>query len=282
MREESWLEQIIKRNILEEDKLKKLPGYFDFSVISNVPLIQFPELNLAQNKEIQEQTQKVLKLSKTKYHFDEVAIVYDYDAINHEYYEMNGTNSNVDIFKNDKIADLINTRNNENKLVVICLHNHPNNSLFSINDFYVFTENPSIKIMEIVNTKGEVAFLYKPYYLELNGLVHGIINSIVPDFNSRCFKRLKEIENTDLKFKLSDVLTFNERKIITSNIYQNFKDLNIQYSDYLANDTLNKTNLSNTNKYVIKEFSTINNELNKLNEDIYQENGEDGYDRETE
>ena len=130
--------------------------------------------------------------------------------------------------------------------------------------------------MQIVNTKGEVAFLSKPKYMEIQDLIYSHIINIVPDFQNRCTKYVKDNSNKKLKF--GKVLAYNEISEIIKNIYKDFDILGIIHTKYIKSNTTYEDSTQNNNTKIIDITSDITNQFNNyLNEDndIYQINGED-------
>lgn len=279
----TWVEEMIEKGILETEKTKNLPGYFGRETISKVPYITIPTLTMEECKRIQEETKNVLRLSLNRYQYNEVSITYNrFDPVS-PVLVTPGSKTDIDLLSNPEVKQLIKVHNENNELVVISLHNHPNNSLFSINDFFVFTENPSIKVMSIVNTEGKVAFLIKPEYEKMDGFVYSHIIYVVPDFVTR-FRTFQQ-NNPNHFVKLADILTVAERQKITKNIKEDLSLYNIIHTTYLGQDTVlqcqagryfSKPLLKN-DEGLLGDIKNVLKEDDENKDELYQENGEDGY-----
>lgn len=276
----NWLEDVLNKGLLELEEEKKNPNWFGINVISNVPYISFPGFSEKECKEVQEQARNVLKISRNENNYKEVAITYkrDNSTEKKDYYKILGDYTSVPIMADERTSKLINFSNNNHELVVISIHNHPNNSRFSINDLLVFTENPSIKLMEIVNKNGEVSFLFRPYELNLHNIVTRSITDNVPDFNDR--KNLWKENNPDKYFKLSDLLNFKERTIIVSDVICELLERGVCYCRYVNQEQAKNLTFDlkdSSQSYNEKIVKNINNFSLSSEEDDYYENGEDGY-----
>lgn len=272
----NWIADAILEDIRQDEINKKKSGYFPFETISKVPYVQIPGLNEEKCLKLQEEAKNVLKLSRNIYNFAEVAIVYDIEDTESSGIIQNETNTKVDIFQNEKICNMFKKNSELKRMAIVCLHNHPNDSLFSLNDLYLFTKYACITIMEIVNTKGEVAILKKDSFMELNNLVYNHISATASDFSKRCADYMQE--NGKNSFQLGRVLSVEERKEIINSIYSDFSLLGIHYSGYINQDWIEVNNSQKENS--LKLSCIVNNDcLNNMGE-LYKDNGEDNYEYE--
>lgn len=288
----SWLEELIEVALEESEKARKKPGYFDLSNVSNIPYVEFDNLTEEQCKEIQKQAKQVMYKSKFEYDYNEVAIVYNMNNVHAndcEYFVSSGTKSEVAILSNERINDFTKQKNPQNELVVIILHNHSDNSLFSINDVMIFLVNPSVKILSVVNKKGEIAFLSKSKIANYQKFVVSIIiEESIPDLRNRYNKRILEIRDTNDSLKFEDVATFDERKTIIKKLYDFCDEMGIVHTPFLSKNSTCKTSNENVENKLVgtkrnensineSSFTSENNvKFGSLNEaELYEENGED-------
>lgn len=282
--EQTWLEQVLDNGITSIENEKKDKQWFSLKAIYNVPYINFLNFTPEENIEIQEQVQNVLRISRNENNYREVAITYNKNNKSKEnkYFKVLGDYTSVFIMQDKNTANLLHTCNKNNELVVISIHNHPNESGFSLNDLLIFTENPSINLMLIVNTKGEVSFLQRPCKINLHNLIVQNIIDIVPDFGRR--KEIWMKNNPDRHFQLSDLIELeNRRRILQESIYE-LQQRGIYYSKYVDKTTAKDIVFQNSNiinENTNKNISTnINNNLSLgMDIDVYLENGEDGYEQ---
>lgn len=282
MIKKSWLEELIEVSLEESEKARKNPGYFDLSNVSNIPYIEFDNLTKEQCKEIQKQAKQIMYKSKFEYDYNEVAIVYNMNN-NCEYFISSGTKSEVAILSDERINEFIKQKNQQNELAVIILHNHPNNSLFSINDIMIFLTNPSVKILSVINKKGEIAFLNKSKFENYQKFVASIIEESIPDLRNRYNKRVLEIRNTNDSLKLTDIATFDERKTIIKKLYDFCDEMGIVHTPFLSKNSACNASKENVECKLVgtKRNENIVNESVKFGSlsegELYEENGEDGY-----
>ncbi len=282
--EQTWLEQVIDNGLKSIENERKNKQWFSLQAIYNVPYINFFNFTPEENIEIQEQVQNVLRISRNENNYHKVAIIYNKNNKSEEnkYFKVLGNCSSVFIMQDKDTANLLNTCNKNNELVVVSIHNHPNDSGFSLNDLLIFTENPSINLMLIVNTKGAVSFLQRPYKINLNNLIVQNIIDIVPDFGKRKETWIKN--NPNRHFQLSDLIELEKRRqILKESIYE-LQQRGIYYSKYVDKVTAKNIFLPNANiinENQEKEISTnINNNIPlEMDIDVYLENGEDGYEQ---
>lgn len=280
----NWLEETLDNSFAELANQKKNESWFSLSAISNVPYIEYPGFSKEECKEVQEQTKNVLRISRNENNYQEVAITYkkDSNVKEKEYFKVLGDYSSVLIMDDEDTRNLLHLSNEKNDLVVISIHNHPNNSRFSINDLLVFTENPSIKLMEIVNGKGEISFLLRPREIDLHNLISSNIIDFVPDFIDRKFTW--KLQNQNKSFKISDLINLDERKQIVKESLLELQQRGCIYCDYISNETISKVIFdakSDSYEYNSDKLSVtkIPNLLSSSDDEKYEylENGEDGY-----
>lgn len=254
--------------------------------IDNVPLIHYPGFTEAECLEVQSQIQDVLSTSKNTHDCKEVAITYDRTASSNEkqYHKVFGDYHAVPFMSEENTAQLIKTASENNRMVIISIHNHPNSSTFSINDLLVFTELKGIQLMNVVGVDGRVTFLMKPYEIDLSQTVGRNIIKVNTDFIKN--KESWEENNPGRNIKFSELLTVEEASKIVSLIILELKEKGIYYSNYIDKDQASRliftqptTLIQNTvhNTHKIQDNNTQPITLSDLGMGEYLGNGEDGY-----
>lgn len=275
-----WLNNIIERDLEIIRQEKNLPGWFSSAAISNIPYISFPGLSDQECIEIHEQSMNVMRNSRSLNHYKEVAATFCLDKKGEVFFTY-GDQNKILLFDDNRVSSLIEQANRENTSVVISIHNHPGDNIFSINDLYIFTENPCIKIMMITNTKGELSFLFRPDHLNLKGTVTQNMEDTAPDISDR-IKNWKTA-NPDIEYELTDILTIDERKAIVRGTIDFMERNGVDYCEYSDQEKINQ--------YIFRdsagqqEQSELNNALKKADKhpfegvlyEEYEENEEDGH-----
>lgn len=118
--------------------------------IDQIPLIQFQSVPQVVSSNIHDLEQILLSYSDENLHGDECAIVYRMDT--GEYDIVDGDTESVNVKKNSLLLSA-------KDLVVVIMHNHPNDSNFSIEDRSLFMSKHTIKIMTAVGNNGNVKAL---------------------------------------------------------------------------------------------------------------------------
>lgn len=238
---------------LNDSNNKKFP----LIVINNLPFIDFPAFTKEQNQTIYKISREVLMLSKLKNEYNEVSITYRVDKPVEDkdsYITVFGTEESVLFLEDPKIPPLL-ARTND--LLIINTHNHPNDTGFSLKDLLMFTQYENIRLVEIVNTKGQVSFLYKPEKILLNGIIRDAVYLHIPDIITRSkFEKANAInENREMK-SIFDLMTQDEKNKIVNTAITILQEKGICYCDYV-----DKTGII---KY---EFPSINNsdDINEKN-----------------
>lgn len=230
---EDWLSKELDKDLQKIASEEKPVGWFSVSAVSNIPLISFPGMSQRECEEVLRQSQNVLRISRNENNYKEVAITYSLNNndINSKYCVVLGDSSAVYIMHDKDTKDLLERENSYNDLVVVSIHNHPNDGNFSLNDLFIFAKNPCIKLMEIVNRKGEVSFLYSSRYIDLGDIVTKNILDVAPDFAER---KKKYEDNNETVLRLSDILTPVERKQIIKETLFDYQRRGVYYSEYIS------------------------------------------------
>lgn len=278
-----WLSDMISKanNFIDLEGANNTPPKFSISSISKVPYIDYPNLNKNERLEIQEQAKEILRKSYTTNKCDEMAVLYNLDATNEKgdkYIYIKGNAEAVSVLKDERAEALLKKIEDENcnNMVIICIHNHPNLSEFSITDMLFFANHPSIKIMEVVNSNGEIAFMSRPEYKVYPIVAQNIINAepnikkIIADF---------EKNNPDKEIRISDIITNKEvRQDVLRLSRDGLISEGVVISNYINQEQANQIDYS-----IFKQSGTNNNShhpnilpINNLNTSSL-ENGEDSY-----
>lgn len=265
----SWLKERLSEAAIELANEQKNPGWFSVSAISNVPFVNFPTLNQDECRRVQEETQNVLKISRNYNQYKEVSITYKYNEPkdeNKNYAIVYGDFNVIKLMKDEQTKRIVSSANEENSLVVINLHNHPNDTKFSLNDLLIFTENNSIKLMQIVNKNGEVSFLLKPQLLDLTNIVFKNILETIPNFLNRLNDFVEKSSSKEIN--LREILNAKERTKIVNNSLIELQSNGVIYIDYVNKIKANQLflNLSSNNQIVLSHQSIgIDSNINNDN-----------------
>lgn len=155
----------------EEERLADLEArkrehkvFITDTAIQKVPFIKYREIPEEHYSNIYELAKYVLTLSKEKNNSNEVAVVYSLNfdnmvALNQEYMGVAfGSEHEVDPAGSTASYHIINASFD---CVVVCLHNHPNLSKFSLDDVKFFLNSPSVKMIVVVTNLGSISYLVK-------------------------------------------------------------------------------------------------------------------------
>lgn len=272
-----WINKIIETRALELENKKRPDGWFSLASISKVPYIEFPYLSSEKCAEIQEQAMQVLRTSIRQNSYKEVAITYDLNEESiDKYIVTNGEFGYICLMNDEKVKNLLFSTKEKRDLAVVSLHNHPNDSFFSINDLITFAENPSIRIMEIINTKGEVAFLLRPQFEIYRCVVETILNA-EPDYVEK--KDIFQKKNNGHVPKISDIIT--DIQIRNEIIYLSvsmLEDKGVFVSSYINMENVQCLDFSKfTSDYKESKQTFVDNSnlYRTINNLKYLENGED-------
>ena len=247
--EKDWIEQTVDDFLETLDTPEPPEGWFSIVSILNIPHIKIPTLTDEQSTELYEQAKNVLKISKNENGFKEVSISYSInDMSENKYKKVLGNYISVPILNDKETRKLFETANNNNELIIISIHNHPNNSTFSINDLLIFTQNNGVKLMEIINKKGEISFLIKPKQMDLKNIIFSNILKIIPDFKLRKKDWDENFKQADEVFNFQAILTKEEIIQITKETIKSLQEKGVIYCNYIGKKSLDLTkNSKNTN-----------------------------------
>lgn len=283
----AWLDDIIKNGLAELRSETKYTREYAFTraSVTHVPYIPYIDFSEAECKLIQEQAAEVLR-SSLQNGYKEVAITFNLKTPQ-RLTKICGDYSSIPLLKDEKTNNLI--TDESNGVVIVTMHNHPNGSIFSLSDILIFTENPNIKLMNVINGKGEIAFLMRsPKAVDLHNYVISKIEDHIPDFNDRIENYHKNNIGKELAF--SDVLDINERIEIVNDCLNQMERYGVYYSGYLGSDeakTLIFIPLDDVDTFKDAKASFVSGqyinkiELKEENPNGYYENGEDGYEWES-
>lgn len=122
------------------------------------------EIDKKHYSNLHELAKQVLQVSKDHNDSNEVAAVYSLDfeellANDQEYFGISfGSEHEVDPAGSTVSYHIIHSSLD---CVVVCLHNHPNLSKFSLDDVKFFLSSPSVKMVVVVTNLGSVSYLVK-------------------------------------------------------------------------------------------------------------------------
>lgn len=236
--EDDWVNNLIIDGINElNGEYNNSYKFFPFSVLLNISCIKYPDLSENQLSTLYSMEREVLITSKRENNYNEVSITYDMTKDKTDdsaFIKIKGTENSVNFFNN---SDIISLFDKTDDLCIVNLHNHPNNSDFSIRDLLIFSNLDQLKIMEIINTKGEISFLYKPYKIDLSKIV---LQSIVETKQNiedikDIFDNITNEEHKQIVKKCLDI--FQEKGVIYSPYLNKKQALNFKFPDILTKQT---------------------------------------------
>ncbi len=221
-------------NAMLIDELDSIDGTskkFSCSVVRNVPFIRFPGMTLEENATIFRLSQEVLLKSIFDNHYNDVSIIYrmdlsreNKDSKKEDYQDrfsvVYGNECSGPIIDDEKLAMILASADN---LVIVSFRNHTNASVFSLKDITIFSQYDNIRLMEMVNSKGEVSILYKPEKIDLKKVIDDKIVELIPE----CKEKIKSGQF------LTDILSSEEKSKIVKASIQSFEEKGVEYSGYI-------------------------------------------------
>jgi hypothetical protein len=132
--------------------------------IQKVPFVEYREIGSEHYDNLYQLAKLVLQISKDENESNEVSIVYSledtpYTEDGKEQFGISlGSEHDVDPRNNAIAYHIIRT---SFACAVVCLHNHPNLSKFSLDDVSFFLKQDNIKLMIVVTNLGSISYLVK-------------------------------------------------------------------------------------------------------------------------
>ena len=158
--------------------------------IRQIPFIKFSGISHEACERIQRLEKMLLVISRERNNSNEVAITSHMDekgypdcgeALGIAY----GNENSVNIL-NDKNSRLLFEKSSN--LAVICMHNHPNNSSFSLNDLVFFLNHDQIRLFIVVGNNGEIRSISRDDLILKTEARNRLINMIykkIPDIKEQ-------------------------------------------------------------------------------------------------
>lgn len=217
-------------------KNNDLPGFFSYEIFSKLPTISFDFFTQNEDDNFNKLIKEVLIHSKLYNHYNEVQITYDINKILQDvgdYVPVYGTHNDVKFYSDPRTKEII---DNAEGLLVVSLHNHTDNTDFSLKDLLAFSGINKIKIMAVVNIEGEVSILYRTKECDLLPII---------------IKYFDEITNGEKQFNLESVelLTPTEKKYIKDNFYKEIEDYGCEYIPFIKKN--DNRSIINTDQKII-------------------------------
>ena len=210
--QENYLNSVVFDEI---DKLNKAgdttkPGFFTYQAIQNIPLIRYKGLSDKENKNAQQMAEEVLIRSKRDNNYNDVSIVYDYkDPDNCAI--VYGDEDSVKFMSDEKTRDLIHSTN---PLMIMSFHNHPDDTNISFDDLAIFCIMNQIRVMSIINSKGELSYINRHRNIDLTTIFASCVNEVI--------KEERSLQN----------LTKEEKKLISNNLLEKLDDVGVVYHNW--------------------------------------------------
>ena len=202
-------------------KDNSLPGYFTREVLFQIPEIRYSGLTEKESENVARLIRELLYISKMENRYNEVSITFDLEkALNEkeDYVCTLGDETSVPFCSDPNTARLLRSTN---RLVIVNLHNHPNNSGVFIKDAIAFAIRENIKLMAVVNHKGEVSYLLRNKCVDLTPC----IASALEMFNG---------DEEGVYIIATDMLSLAERKEFKTRLFKEFAEHGVEYQPYIS------------------------------------------------
>ncbi|MCX7714847.1 MAG: hypothetical protein N2171_03860 [Clostridia bacterium] len=168
------------KKVIAENGNKAITKITD-NTISKVKKVEINGFTDAENDLIQNEHKKLLEYAMCNNDSKEVSFVF---SRNFEKKAIQKGTSNMLEFTNNDCLDILNKSNN-----IFVMHNHPNNSSFSMLDLKFFIENDNIKYISIVKNNGNIEILTKSETYDITNL-----QSVVRKLAKKYIKNGSDIE----------------------------------------------------------------------------------------
>ncbi len=226
------------------------PGFFTYSVLQDVPYIEYPGLNDNENSAVFSLAKECLARSKRLYRYKEVSATYrsDLDLKDEKATVFTHGDETFTSYLNDrKIAEFL---GQSSELIFVTMHNHPNNSPLSLEDLAVFCFQTNIKFLGAVGHNGNLSFVIR----QEQGNYTDIMSEGIVKYAPMSIKQLKNEENN-----IFSLMTSEEKSLIKSYVIEKLKEAGV----------IIYSNVS------IKDISNINADFKRMGElNDYEQNPE--------
>lgn len=153
------------QNLKELDTRKRdHKVYITGAAIEKVPYIKYKEIDPKHYDNLHVLSKTCLEIARDQNDSNEVAVVYSLDCDNligtsEEYVGFTlGSEHEVDPAGSVVSYHILRTTLS---CAVVCLHNHPNLSKFSLNDVKFFLKNDNVKLMTAITNLGSISYLVR-------------------------------------------------------------------------------------------------------------------------
>ena len=145
---------------LLDENITSAKTFISITSLGNIPYIRYPGFSKDNNLEALEAAREVLYKARTENKSNGTAMTYKLDRYRGEndYALVFGDETSVKFMSDPKTKEIVETTND---LAVINLHNHPKGSSFSFNDMGIFLMTGNIRLMTVLNNKGEISALFR-------------------------------------------------------------------------------------------------------------------------
>lgn len=160
--------------------------------ISKVPLVRYKEIDKKEYKHLQYLAQQVLIYSKLNNNSNEVAFVYklgekEFDLSNVGVTK--GREHDVEPFSSTVAYHLLKTSKD---CVLVCLHNHPSNSLISLADIFCLLTYDNVKMIVVVTNQGSINYIVKSKKYNKNNALKLFREAAVLNDKANTLKQFQE------------------------------------------------------------------------------------------
>ncbi len=194
------------------------PGFFSYSVLQNVPYIEYPWLNDRENSAVFSLAKECLARSKRFYQYKEVSATYrsDLDLTDEKATVFTHGDETFTSYLNDK--DVAEFLGQSSELIFITMHNHPNNSPLSLEDLAVFCFQTNVKFLGAVDHDGNMSFAIR----QDKGSYADIMSEGIVKYAPMSIKQLKNIEDNFFNY-----IETEEKALIKSYVIEKLKEAGV-------------------------------------------------------
>ena len=164
--------------------------------INRIPYIKFPGFTEEQCLRIQQLEKMLLNIARLKNNSNEAVLTYrlDGDSFSNATERIAvayGNEERVDVFSDEKTKRLFET---SKELMIISIHNHPNDTFYSFNDLLFFYKHDEIRLFNVVTNTGNISSLSRnDLYLKNEAFTYliDLLKNNVPNFTESAFNAIK-------------------------------------------------------------------------------------------
>ena len=124
-----------------------------------------------------------------------------------------GDEDSVKFMSDEKTRDLIHSAN---PLMIMSFRNHPDDTNISFDDLAFFCIMNQIRVMSIINSKGELSYINRHRNIDLATIFASCVNEVIKE------KEERNLQN----------LTEEEKKLISNSLLEKLDDVGVVYHNW--------------------------------------------------